>query len=68
MLATPPEGYDSYCVTAPRDPRLPGGGGNQICGFMDIKREFFGLRPNNLVVSSDEFGKVRTSLPETTSR
>jgi hypothetical protein len=25
--------FDSYCVAAPMDPRLPGGGGNQICGF-----------------------------------
>src|SRR5439155_12271899 len=27
--ATPPQGYDSYCVTAPTDARLPNGGGNQ---------------------------------------
>ena len=58
MLATPPEGYDSYCVNVPKDPRLPSGGGNQLCGFMDIKREFFGLRPNNIVTSTDKFGDV----------
>jgi hypothetical protein len=58
MLATPPEAYDSYCVTVPTDPRLPGGGGNPICGFMDIKREYFGLRPDNIVTSTDKFGKV----------
>jgi hypothetical protein len=56
--ATPPSGYDSFCVTAPVDSRLPGGGGNQICGFMDIKREFFGLRPDNLVTSTNNFGDV----------
>ena len=32
-----PADYDPYCVTAPTDSRLPGGGGNQICGFYDIK-------------------------------
>src|SRR5207249_3913985 len=25
-----PADYDTYCITAPVDPRLPGGGGNQI--------------------------------------
>ena len=25
--------YDPYCITAPVDSRLPGGGGNQICGL-----------------------------------
>ena len=58
-LAAPPQAYDSYCVTTPKDPRLPGGGGNPICGFMDIKREFFGLRPDNLVTSTDKFGDVK---------
>jgi carboxypeptidase family protein/TonB-dependent receptor-like protein len=57
-LATPPQGYDSYCVNVPSNPRLPNGGGNQICGFMDIQRAFFGLRPDNLVTSTDKFGDV----------
>jgi hypothetical protein len=56
--ATPPEAYDSFCVTAPVDPRLPGGGGNQICGFMDIQRAYFGLRPDNVVTSAANFGNV----------
>src|SRR5262245_55379971 len=58
MLATPPEGYDTFCVNVPTDPGLPGGGGNQLCGFTDIKREYFGLRPNNIVTSTDKFGSV----------
>jgi hypothetical protein len=34
--------YDDYCITAPTDPRLPGGGGNQICGLFDIVPSKFG--------------------------
>jgi hypothetical protein len=32
-----PGDYDPYCITAPSDARLPGGGGNQICGLFDLK-------------------------------
>ena len=32
-----PADYDPYCITAPRDARLPGGGGQQICGLFDLK-------------------------------
>ena len=56
--ATPPTGFDSFCVNVPTDARLPGGGGNQICGFMDIQRQYFGLRPDNLVTSAETFGHV----------
>jgi hypothetical protein len=37
-----PGDYDEYCVTTPRDPRLPGGGGQQLCGFADIKPAMLG--------------------------
>ena len=57
-LATPASAYDSYCVTAPVDPRLPGGGGNQICGFTDLKPAYFGITPNNLVTSAGKLGNV----------
>jgi hypothetical protein len=52
--AVPASGYDSYCVTAPTDSRLPGGGGNRICGLYDIKPAFFG-RFDNLVTQSSNF-------------
>ena len=35
--ATPADAYDNYCVTAPTDSRLPNGGGNQICGFVEYQ-------------------------------
>jgi hypothetical protein len=37
-----PEHYDSYCVTSPVDDRLPDGGGQQICGLMDLARDMVG--------------------------
>ena len=57
--ATPPQGYDSYCVTAPTDARLPNGGGNQLCGFVDLKPTYFGLTPDNFVTSASKFGDVK---------
>ena len=53
---TGPNDYDEFCITAPRDPRLPGGGGNEICGFYDIKPQFFG-QGQLRVTNSAEFGK-----------
>jgi hypothetical protein len=48
--------YDSYCITAPVDSRLPGGGGNQICGFYDITPTLFG-QVSNLVTQTSNYGK-----------
>jgi hypothetical protein len=56
--ATPPSAFDTFCVTAPNDARLPDGGGNQICGFVDVKPQFFGITPDNFVTATDNFGKV----------
>jgi hypothetical protein len=37
-----PADYDTYCLTAPADSRLPGGGANPICGLYDAKPSKFG--------------------------
>ena len=37
LLVTPAD-FDEYCITAPADARLPGGGGRQICGLYDVKQ------------------------------
>jgi hypothetical protein len=35
-VAVTPADFDPYCVTSYSDPRLPGGGGQQICGLYDV--------------------------------
>jgi hypothetical protein len=48
--------YSHYCVTAPVDSRLPGGGGDQICGLYDVSLAQFGR--SQIVVRPDtDFGK-----------
>jgi hypothetical protein len=54
-LATSPSDYTPYCITTPVDARLPGGGGNQICGFYDINPDKFG-KVDNLVTFAKNFG------------
>jgi hypothetical protein len=55
VLVTPAD-YDQFCVTAPLDAHLPGGGGNQICGLYDLKPAAFG-RVSNSVVPASNFGE-----------
>jgi len=57
-LLVAPSDYDPYCITAPVDARLPGGGGNQICGLYDITPTKFGIQ-NNLVTSASNFGNQK---------
>jgi hypothetical protein len=57
-LAVTPADYDPYCVTVPSDPRLPGGGGSQLCGLYDIVPSKFG-QVDELVTSASTFGKQR---------
>ncbi len=52
-----PGDFQSYCVTAPTDARLPNGGGNQICGLYDVSASKFGLSSNNLVTFVDNTGR-----------
>ena len=51
-----PDMYDPFCVTVPVDPRLPGSGGNPLCGLYDIRPTAFGL-VDNLVTQASRFGK-----------
>lgn len=49
--------YDPYCITEPVDPRLPGGGGSEVCGLYDINPTKFGL-VENVVSQASNFGEV----------
>jgi hypothetical protein len=49
--------FDTFCITAPSDPRLPGGGGYDVCGLFDLKPDKFGLPSDNLVTFSKNYGK-----------
>ncbi len=57
-LDVAPADYDPFCVTAPSDSRLPGGGGQQICGLYDVRPAQFG-RVNNSITLSNNFGEQK---------
>ena len=40
--AVDPTGYDPYSITAPIDPRLPGGGGYLVTGLFNVNPDNFG--------------------------
>jgi hypothetical protein len=46
--------FTPYCVNAPKDSRLPNGGGQQICGLYDASAAKFGVASNNLVTFVDK--------------
>ncbi len=48
--------YTPYCITAPIDSRLPGGGGYQVCGLADISLAKFG-QVTNAITQASNFGK-----------
>ncbi len=48
--------FDSYCITAPSDSRLPNGGGYQVCGLADVSLAKFG-QVNSAVTQASNFGK-----------
>lgn len=54
--AVTPTDFDPYCITAPRDSRLPGGGGQEICGLYDVSPLKFG-QSDNFVTFAKPFGK-----------
>jgi len=55
--AVAPSDYDPFCITAPVDARLPGGGGNPVCGFYDINPAKFGLI-DQFVTLAKNYGRM----------
>lgn len=56
-LALAPQDFDGFSITAPFDPRLPGGGGYVIDGLYNVKPEKFGLR-NDLRSYAPNYGRI----------
>jgi hypothetical protein len=54
--ATRPTDFDPFSITAPLDPRLPGGGGYVISGLYDIKPAKFGVPTDTFVTLSTNYG------------
>jgi hypothetical protein len=48
--------YDPFCITSPRDPRLPDGGGAQICGLYDVTPSLVGAN-NRLQTLASNYGR-----------
>ncbi len=55
-LAVSNPDFSPFCLTVPADPRLPGGGGNQLCGFYDISAAKLGVN-DNVISQAAHFGK-----------
>jgi len=55
-LAIGPADFDKFTLTAPKDPRLPGGGGYPVEGY-DIKPAKFGVAAQPYVTLSRKYGK-----------
>ena len=53
-----PADHDPFCIVSPVDARLPGGGGQQICGLYDLNPSRFG-QVDNLITLSEPFGRQR---------
>jgi len=49
--------FTQFCVTAPSDPRLPGGGGYQVCGMSDVNPGKFG-QSQQVVKRTSDFGEI----------
>jgi hypothetical protein len=56
VLVTPSD-FDPYCITAPTDSRLPGGGGYQVCGLYDVRPARFG-QVQSVITQADNYGEL----------
>jgi hypothetical protein len=55
--AVGPADYDVFSITAPVDPRLPGGGGYTVNGVYDLKPAKFGVPADNYITHASNYGK-----------
>jgi hypothetical protein len=57
-----PADFQPFCVTAPKDSRLPDGGGYQVCGLYDIVATKFGVATSNIVAPVEKLGGSQTEV------
>jgi hypothetical protein len=56
-LDVTPADFDPFCITLPRDSRLPNGGGYEQCGYYNVSQAKFGQVHNyNTLRTEDNFG------------
>src|SRR5207247_2130564 len=55
-LSQTPADFSPLCITAPRDSRLPDGGGYQVCGLYDVSPAKYGVG-DLLIARASNFGK-----------
>ena len=56
-LDVTPADYDPFCITVPKDSRLPDGGGNRQCGYANVSVAKFGQVHNYITLrGEDNFG------------
>jgi len=49
--------FDQFSITAPSDPRLPGGGGYTVPGLYNVKPEKFSVPADNYITFARNYGK-----------
>jgi hypothetical protein len=57
-LAVGPSDFDTFSITAPSDPRLPGGGGYVVSGLTNLKPGSFGRVSDQYVTFARNYGKT----------
>ena len=57
-LLRSPADFDPYCIAAPLNRNLPGGGGYQVCGLYDVSLAKF-TQVDNLVTQSSHYGQQK---------
>src|SRR5262249_33110918 len=62
-LAQTPADFSPFCITAPLDSRLPGGGGYQVCGLYDVSPTKYGIG-DLLITRASNFGKGQSRVAD----